>query len=350
MMKGYIGVYKMERDVAAIFPEGGGQGMPIEIPDVRIDGVVGSGANGIVFSGLDVLDRQLAVKVYPPRLDKDRDIDEIYGQALLEARKVASLKHPAIATIYRYSTLGGDWGFYDRVTEDNWPYSVMEYRSGDPLKEVLPKLKDNVNARRSILRRIFDALAYAEARGSLHGDLHDGNVLVEAYHLNGRVDIADVSLIDFGTSIFAGRERSEARHARLLRSLSYQLLPELNAAFVPTPRLAQRTGFLMLPCLSAALKLYDELAPSEDNRTRLPPRMIGAQLAGAVDFDLNVLWAALKPQLDKSSIGEVKKGLLEYLTHEHALAQGYLDDATLAIRLEQELKNIGAETEAILGG
>ena len=93
-MKGYVPVYKEIYDHAVIFPEGGGEGMLVEIPDLRIDGVVGSGANGIVFSAWDALERELAVKVYPPRVDKDRDIDEVHEQAMSEARKIASLETP----------------------------------------------------------------------------------------------------------------------------------------------------------------------------------------------------------------------------------------------------------------
>ena len=65
-MKGYRAVYKEERDAAIVYEESSGDGMLIEIPDVRIDGVVGSGANGIVFSAWDALEREVAVKIYPP--------------------------------------------------------------------------------------------------------------------------------------------------------------------------------------------------------------------------------------------------------------------------------------------
>ena len=347
-MKGYVPVYREINNFATIFPEGGGKGTLVEVPGLRIDGVVGSGANGIVFSAWDVLDRELAIKVYPPRIDKDRDIDEVHEQAMLEAQKLAYLKHPAIATLYRYGWLGDEvYGSYSHLSE-GWPYCVMEMRGGRPLKDVFPIIEDDMEARRLILRRIFNALTYAEGRGSLHGDLHDQNVLVEAFRFGGKVNVMDVSVIDFGTSVFAGRVKSEVRHARLLRKLTSRLLPELHTALVPTSRLADQTGFHMLPRLFAALKLYDEINPGPQRPPRLTPRDIGVELTYAADFNLDVLWTALRPNLDESNIFEIKKTLLEYLTHEHSLADTHISDTDLTARLRKELQIRKVETEAIL--
>jgi serine/threonine protein kinase len=346
-LKGYAPIHKGTNDYATIFPEGGGEGIVIEIPGLRIDGVVGSGANGIVFSAWDALDRELAVKVYPPRVDKDRDIDDVRDQAMNEAQKIASLKHPAIATVYRYGWLGDEDGYSSWLRGDGWPYCAMEMRGGKPLKDVLPKIEEDMEARRLVLRRIFDALAHAEERGSLHGDLHGQNVLVEAWRFGGKMNIVDVSIIDFGTSIFAGQGRSEIRHADLLRRLTFRLLPEMRAAFVPTFRLKGRAGFHMLPRVFAALKLYDQMNPSPQCLPRLTSREIGAELAYATDFDLNILWTALRPHLDESSISEIMKALLEYLTHEHSLADAHLSDSTLTARLRQELEARNVETAAI---
>lgn len=321
--------------------------MPVEVPDLQIDGVVGSGANGIIFDAWDTLDREMAIKVYPPRLDKNRDIDEVHEQAISEARKIASLKHPAIATVYRYGRLGDEYD-YGWQSPDSWPYCVMEMRRGEPLKDVLRKIRGDMEARRLVLRRIFDALTYAEARDSLHGDLHDRNVLVETLLIGSNISIMDVSVIDFGTSIFAGQVRSEVRHANLLRRLTFRLLPELRTTFVPTSRLARRTGLHMLPRLVAALKLYDEINPSSQCPPRLTSREVGAELAYASDFNLNILWAALRPHVDESDIFEIKKSLLEFLTHEHDLAHTQLSDADLEARLRQELEIRQVETEAIL--
>lgn len=344
-MKGYEPAYKEWRDAGVIFPAGGGEGMTVEIPELRIDGIVGSGANGIVFSALDSLDRELVVKVYPPRSGKTQlDLYEVNEQALHETRKIANLKHPAIATVYRYGRLES----YSWPSDEGWPYCVMEMRPGKPLRDLLLTLVDDMESRRMILRKIFDALSYAERQGSLHGDLHDRNILVSTWSNIEDVSEIEVSVIDFGTSIFAGQLKSAARHAHLLRRLTFRLLPELRTAFVATPRLAKRTGLYALPRFVAALKLYDQMSPGRFCPPKLNPRGVGAELAYATDFDLNVLWAALRPHLDREAIPEVKKGLLEYLTHEHSLADAHLSDADLEVRLREQLESRSVEVTAIL--
>lgn len=90
----------------------------ISIDDIRLDRVLGSGANGFVFDGEDMmLKRRVAVKIWPPRLDrpgKDRAM-----QALAEAQKLAQLKSDNIVSIYRAGRL-----------DTGWIYIVMEYVEG----------------------------------------------------------------------------------------------------------------------------------------------------------------------------------------------------------------------------
>jgi serine/threonine protein kinase len=191
-MKGYYGRHSGTYEHGAIFPEGGGQGTIVEVPGVEIWDVLGSGANGIVFGANDSLGRDVVIKVYPPRVDRAEAVSS-YSQARAEAEKISQLKHPGLSTVYSFGRLGQE-SLYWRET--GWPYVVMEYRPGRPLKEVLPLLKGNFAARLSILRQIFDVLAYAESSGCLHGDLHGGNVLIDLPD-DGSIG---VSVIDFGTS------------------------------------------------------------------------------------------------------------------------------------------------------
>ncbi|MEK8106541.1 phosphotransferase [Micromonospora sp. M12] len=259
----------------------------MEVPGFRITGVISSGANGIVFAAEDSLDREVVIKVYPPRLDRGGD-DSPYEKAWNEARKIASLKHEGLAAVYTFGQLSGanSW------LSEEWPYCVMEYRSGIPLREALPLIADDLPFRRSALRQIFDVLEYAEARGVLHGDLHQGNVLVETWHRVG-----NVSVIDFGTSVFAGKPSSEERHARLLQQLTFKLMPELKESFVSTPRLRRRVGRQMLPTLAAALELHEFIYLRADSAQLRSPRELGGKLADAIDFNLDVLWARSRHKL-----------------------------------------------------
>lgn len=186
----------------------------IAIDGIRLEKVLGSGANGVVFAGEDkFLKRRVAVKVWPPRADRPRRNPT--KQALAEARKLARLKSDTIVPIYRAGRL--DNGFI---------YAVMEQVEGVPFtKGVAAELSDapGFAMRMMFWSDVRRGLQEAERIGIYHGDLHGGNVLVRPFH---------ATLIDFGTSALSGRNRSLRRHARMVNEFAQKLLPEL-CSYIP---------------------------------------------------------------------------------------------------------------------
>lgn len=184
-------------------------GSIIAIDDIRLDKVLGEGANGFVFDGKDlILKRRVAVKIWPPRLDHPGK--DPTKKALAEARKLAQLKSDAIAPIYRAGRL-----------DNGWIYAVMEYVEGVPFTdEVAAELADTsgLAMRMMFWHDVRRGLSDAERAGIYHGDLHGGNVLVRPFN---------ATLIDFGTSRLSGKKRSLKRHARMVNEFAQQLLPEL---------------------------------------------------------------------------------------------------------------------------
>lgn len=187
----------------------------ISINDIRLDRVLGSGQNGFVFAGEEpLLKRRVAVKVWPPRLDrpgKDRA-----AQALAEAQKLALLTSDRIVRIYRAGRL-----------DNGWIYIVMEYIDGVPLTdEVLAEYSDapGFGMRCMFWSNVYSGLDYAEREGIYHGDLHGENVLVWPFN---------AKIIDFGTSALAGKSKSLKRHARMVNEFALRLLPELTEYIAP---------------------------------------------------------------------------------------------------------------------
>jgi serine/threonine protein kinase len=192
-------------------------GTVISIEKIRLDRPVGEGANGFVFCGEDLwLNRQVAVKVWPPRRDRSRVNNDRIDQALAEARKIAQFKDKRIASIYSI----------DRLSNSGWIYAVMEYIEGEPLANVRADLDEGFPERPSIWFHVYSALDVAERAGVYHGDLHGGNVIVTDF-------LGDVTLIDFGTSILAGKDHSMRRHAKMVNEFAQWLLPELKEYIEP---------------------------------------------------------------------------------------------------------------------
>ncbi len=138
---------------------------------------IGEGGMGVVYKALDThLQRPVAVKVLPPEIVADRDRRLRFVQ---EARAASALNHPNIITIH------------DIGQAEGMDFIAMEYVSGKPLAELIPrkgmKLADAL--RYSI--QIADALAAAHAAGIVHRDLKPANVMVTE---NGLVKVLDFGL------------------------------------------------------------------------------------------------------------------------------------------------------------
>jgi serine/threonine protein kinase len=190
-------------------------GAIVSIDNIRLDDVLGEGANAFVFDGQDlVLERRVAVKVWPHRLDQPRK--DPTKKALAEARKLAQLKSDVIVPIYGAGRL-----------DNGWIYAVMEHVEGVPFtNEVRAEFADSqgLAMRMMFWHDIHRGLSAAERVGIFHGDLHGGNVLVRPFH---------ATLIDFGTSAFSGKKKSRRRHARMVNKFAQQLLPEFKKYIPP---------------------------------------------------------------------------------------------------------------------
>ena len=143
---------------------------------LTLRGVLGRGARGHVYRAWDPqLDREVALK-----LTVDRDEDRRGKDVISEARLLAKVKHPNVATVFgaeRRSGLIGVW---------------MELIEGDTLETVLAR-SGRFNAREAALigLDVCAALSAVHAAGLLHRDVKAQNVMRDR---NGRV-----VLMDFGT-------------------------------------------------------------------------------------------------------------------------------------------------------
>ena len=143
---------------------------------LTLRGELGRGARGYVYRAWDPqLDREVALK-----LTVDRDTERGSKDIIAEARLLARLKHPHVATVFgaeRRSGLVGLW---------------MELVEGETLEAMLLRV-GRFNAREVALIGIdvCSALSAVHAAGLLHRDIKTQNVMRDR---NGRL-----VLMDFGT-------------------------------------------------------------------------------------------------------------------------------------------------------
>jgi eukaryotic-like serine/threonine-protein kinase len=136
---------------------------------------LGAGGMGEVYRARDSkLGRSVAIKVLPSQVAKDSEVLDRFRR---EARVLASLNHPNIASIY---------GFED----SDKPGLVMELVEGPTLADRLRGGPMPVDEGLSIAKQICEALEYAHERGIIHRDVKPANIKVTTD--------GTVKLLDFG--------------------------------------------------------------------------------------------------------------------------------------------------------
>jgi serine/threonine-protein kinase len=158
---------------------------------------------GEVYRAIDTrLDREVAIKILPPALAND---PERLARFTREAKVLASLNHPNIATIY-----GVEEGAL-----------VMELIEGDTLVERIAKGPIPVEEAVRIAEQIADALEYAHQRGIIHRDLKPANVKSAS-----RVKVLDFGLAKVQETVASDETISGATQAGVILGSAGYMSPE----------------------------------------------------------------------------------------------------------------------------
>src|SRR6202171_4720151 len=139
---------------------------------------IGAGGMGEVYQAHDTkLGRDVAIKVLPEAFAHD---PERLSRFQREAKMLASLNHPNIATIHGLEQSGGT------------SYLVMELVSGETLQERVKREGPvPVEEALAIAKQIAEALEAAHEKGIIHRDLKPANVKLTP---EGKVKVLDFGL------------------------------------------------------------------------------------------------------------------------------------------------------------
>ena len=145
------------------------------ISHYRILEHIGAGGMGAVFLAEDLaLGRPTALKLLPDRVQQE----SLRARLRQEARLIARLQHPAIATFYE---AGEDNGIF---------YLAMEFVPGETLRARLQRGPLPVDQALGVTTALLEALGHAHAVGVLHRDIKPENVMLSPS--------GAVKLLDFG--------------------------------------------------------------------------------------------------------------------------------------------------------
>jgi serine/threonine protein kinase/Tol biopolymer transport system component len=163
---------------ARVLDQGSGRSMiGRQLGSYRVVSLIGSGGMGEVYQAHDTkLGRDVAIKVLPPAFTND---PERLSRFQREARLLASLNHPNVATIHGLEQ------------SDGMNYLVMELVHGQTLAERLKTGPMPIEEALRVASQIAEALEAAHEKGVIHRDLKPANVKVTP---EGRTKVLDFGL------------------------------------------------------------------------------------------------------------------------------------------------------------
>jgi serine/threonine-protein kinase len=260
-------------------------------------------------------EKRVALKLMPRGLETR----EKERRFLIERQILARLEHPGIARLL-------DGG----VTDEGFPYLVMEHIDGEPIDDYCRNRSLSVRERLELMKEVCAAVQYAHQNLVVHRDLKPSNILVTSD--------GEIKLLDFGvgkileeteddpatvfqplTPEYASPEQVEnqpvstATDVYSLGVLLYRLLTgttphRLSSSSSGTPD-AERAQTTTKPP-SRAVGTASQTAEGE--APPLPPQKLQRRLEG--DLDTIVLKALrMEPERRYTSVGELSDDIERHL-------------------------------------
>ncbi len=238
---------------------------------------LGAGGMGEVYRAHDSqLGRDVAVKTLPAAFAAD---PERVARFEREARILATLNHPNIATLFGFEK------------QSNVLALVMELVEGDTLHDALGRTGRGLPPREAIAiaRQIVDGLDAAHEKGIVHRDLKPANIKITA---DGAVKVLDFGL----AKAVAGESSSHQTETRTLSPAETRPNAVLGTAAYMSPEQARgqaldrRTDIWSFGCV-----LYEMLTGQPAFARATSSDTIAAVLTGEVDW--TVLPATVPPPL-----------------------------------------------------
>jgi eukaryotic-like serine/threonine-protein kinase len=238
--------------------------------------LLGLGGMGEVYCARDTqLGRDVAVKILPASLAHD---SQRRARIEREARLLAALNHPGIATIH------------ELFEADGIPVLVMELVQGQTLASTLRRGALPVRQALEIALQIAAALEAAHAKGILHRDLKPSNIFLSE---NGRVKLVDFGLgkaVESGIDArSSGEALSEPANASTATGVVLGTAPYMSPEQARGEELDKRTDIWAFGCV-----LYELLAGE-----RAFPGLTSADAVAAV-LQRDPEWQALPAAMPRT--------------------------------------------------
>jgi hypothetical protein len=214
---------------AALMPQPDGSLTGTQLGPYQVLELLGRGGMAEVYKGRHSrLERSVAIKILPARLNVDAGQGQFAQRFEREARAVASLRHPNIVEVFDFGDIQGTY------------YMVMEFVRGQDLARLLRSQGAlPYDEAKPILRELAGALDYAHGQGLVHRDIKPSNIMLEGLD-NSADNSAEtafrrrpsyrVVLTDFGIAKILGGDTAATQAGMLMGTLDYMAPEQIRSA------------------------------------------------------------------------------------------------------------------------
>jgi serine/threonine protein kinase len=253
------------------------------IAHYKITAKLGEGGMGVVYRAEDTkLGRTVAIKILSEEFASDR---ERYVRFDREARLLASLNHPNIATIHGLEELGDCRAI------------VLELVEGPTLADLLSRGPLSLGEALRIGRQIAEALEAAHLQGIVHRDLKPSNIKLTS---SGRVKVLDFGLAK-SVAVGDGTQNLGAEHLSATATRVGTIVG--TAAYMSPEQAVGGTVNRRADIWAFGALLYEMLTGSCAFPGKTVPEILAGVLAGEVN------WTLLPPDLPTTLTTLIKRCL-----------------------------------------
>jgi serine/threonine protein kinase len=233
---------------------------------------LGEGGMGEVYRGVDMmLEREVAIKFLRPELASQQQVVERFRS---EARTLAKLNHPNIATLYSFMRAGESFimvlEFVRGVTLDQ----VIQQRGAIPVDQAVP-----------IFCQVLDGIQHAHEDGIIHRDIKPANMML--------TEKGTLKVLDFGIARILGTARM-TRQGNIIGTIEY-MSPEQVRGFETDARSdIYSLGMLLYEMLTGRcpfdIQNEFELMKAQIEQYPVPPRQLNPAIPEVVE---QAIWRAV---------------------------------------------------------
>jgi len=260
----------------------------------RLEGHLGDGAMGVVFSAVDeVLQRKVAIKLIRSTLQAA----DFRKRFMLEARAMALVSHPNVLTIHAFGE------------HESNPFIVMELVEGQTLDRWLARqgTLPDLDVALRIMNQVCLGVSAIHAAGTLHRDIKPSNILLD-HELRARVS-------DLGLAV---RYLDGAMIKEVVGTPGY-IAPEIQFHRDQTAGATPQSDLYSLACLAyevltgrAPFQADDDMALAVQHATAAVPMPSSVRPELPKAFDEVLLRALTKdPKQRTTSVELFRRALME---------------------------------------